>query len=612
MTRKFKRAILMVIDIVLIGAAFFGTYFFLDLYVSIPTVLFFVVYVTVLVTYLAVGSYLHIFSFLNRYINRKEIQSIVGALIVGQLAGLVMKLMIYDAINIRVKLLSFLLCILLVPLSRLTWSFWMEYRDNKGKIPDKVKKTLVLGAGEGGNILFNRLELEREVYQVVGIVDDDLDKQNTYLHHVPVVGTLDRIPELVRELEVEHLIIAIPSLPPQKFEQLLDTCRQLNLTLNRMPPLSEIFADDFTTAKLRDVDITDLLGRKEVELDMDGLSHVLKGKSILVTGAGGSIGSEICRQVIRFQPKQLVLLGHGENSIYQIQMELKSTVTNIIPVIADIQNRAQMFEVFQKFAPDVVYHAAAHKHVPLMEANPHEAVKNNIWGTKNVAEAAKAAKVGNFVMISTDKAVNPPNVMGATKRVAEMIVTGLNEAEGTKFCAVRFGNVLGSRGSVVPLFKNQIAKGGPVTVTDFKMTRYFMTIPEASRLVIQAGALADGGEIFILDMGEPVKIYDLAKKLIKLCGFNETQIPIVEAGIRPGEKLYEELLVSSEQTEKNIFEKIFVGKVNRLPWEEVMGFVESLEDNESLKGQLIEFANTAHVKKKTKVEQTVTRGIVYE
>ena len=599
MSRKFKRLILATVDTILIGGAFFATYFFLDLYVTIPTDSFFIVYLAVLATYIGIGTKLHVFSRLNRYTHAKEVFFIIGALTVGQLAGLLTKFVLYGAISLRMMLLSFLFCLLLVPGIRLAWRFLMEWQEKLGKIPPKVKRTLVVGAGEGGNLLFNGLELEKDVYQIVGIVDDAKDKQSTYLFNVPVVGFLKDIPKLVVELNIEHLIVAIPSLPPKKFEKLLDMCNGLEVTMNRMPVISEVLAGDFTAAKLQAIDVADLLGRQEVELDINGISHTLKGKTILVTGAGGSIGSEICRQVLRFQPKSLILLGHGENSIYQIQMELQGHQAKIVPYIADIQNRAQMFEAFKQFAPDIVYHAAAHKHVPLMEANPFEAVKNNILGTKNVAEAAKAAGVDNFVMVSTDKAVNPPNVMGATKRVAEMIVTGLNEAEGTKFCAVRFGNVLGSRGSVVPLFKKQIAKGGPVTVTDFAMTRYFMTIPEASRLVIQAGALAEGGEIFILDMGEPVKIYDLAKKLIKLCGYSESQIPIVEGGIRPGEKLYEELLVSTEQTEKNIFEKIFVGRVNRLPFEEVMTFVNSLKNDEHLKRDLLEFANSVHVKKKT-------------
>lgn len=330
---------------------------------------------------------------------------------------------------------------------------------------------------------------------------------------------------------------------------------------------------------------------------MAKIERKIYDKTILVTGAGGSIGSEICRQVSKFNPKRLILLGHGENSIYLIHQELKNLYSDkieIVPIIADVQDRKHIFELMEQYRPEIVYHAAAHKHVPLMEANPTEAIKNNVYGTKNVAEAAKAAKVKSFVMISTDKAVNPPNIMGATKRLAEMIVTSLNEEGHTKFAVVRFGNVLGSRGSVVPLFKKQIAKGGPVTVTDLRMTRFFMTIPEASRLVIQAGTLSKGGELFILDMGKPVKIVDLARKMIKLSGYSENEIEIVESGMRPGEKLYEELLVSSEKQQEQVYEKIFLGKVTPYKISDIMSFVKSVEPltGSDLKKEVIGYAHT--------------------
>ena len=600
MTRKTKRLILAGLDSGLIALAFISSYYFLYLYATVTLPIYFIVYCIVTFSYLVIGNKLRVFSRLNRYTNTREIFSLFVALTASSAIGFIVAVSHGGAVSRRIMILTYLFMILVVPASRIAWRFLMEHRAKKELIPEERKRTLVVGAGAGSNVLFKRLELEQDEYKILGIVDDDPNKVDTYLYGVKVLGSLKDIPQLVLKLEIEHIIVAIPTLPPKIFEEVLDVCNQLKISINSMPPIHDVLAKDFTTKKLRDVDVADLLGRDEVQLDMKALAHVLTEKVLLVTGAGGSIGSEICRQVSKFRPKKLILLGHGENSIYLIHRELTTkygTDFEIIPVIADVQDRQKMFNVMKKYQPNIVYHAAAHKHVPLMEANPIESVKNNVYGTKNVAEAAKAASVGNFVMVSTDKAVNPPNVMGSTKRIAEMIVTGLNEEGCTKFCAVRFGNVLGSRGSVVPLFKDQIAHGGPVTVTDYRMTRYFMTIPEASRLVIQAGALADGGEIFILDMGEPVKILDLAKKVIKLSGFTEKQIPIMEAGIRPGEKLYEELLVTSEQTGKNVYDKIFVGKVTQMPIEEVMAFVESLEDNEDLRNQLVDFANHAHLKK---------------
>ena len=363
--------------------------------------------------------------------------------------------------------------------------------------------------------------------------------------------------------------------------------------------MEEMASGKISMSRLKKIDVVDLLGRDEVQLDIDSIKDQITGKTILVTGAGGSIGSEICRQVIRFNPRKLILIGHGENSIYMIDRELRNehkiNETEIIPLIADVQDRDKVFDIMHVYRPDIVYHAAAHKHVPLMEYNPREAVKNNIYGSKNVAEAAKSVQVKNFVMVSTDKANNPPNVMGATKRIAEMIVTGLNEEGCTKFSAVRFGNVLGSRGSVIPVFREQIAKGGPITVTDFRMTRYFMTIPEASRLVIQSGALAKGGEIFILDMSEPVKIVDLAKNMIRLSGYSEDEIEIVETGIRPGEKLYEELLLDKERNDEAVFEKIFVGNITGYSMQEVINFVEGLpKDDKQLAKSVVSFANASN------------------
>jgi FlaA1/EpsC-like NDP-sugar epimerase len=481
-------------------------------------------------------------------------------------------------------------------LPRIIWRVISEKNERStGTGTTEKVRTLVIGAGSGGSLFVKTVLSGKSDIEIVGIVDADPNKLGTYIHGIKVLGNRNDIPRIVNNYDVQQVTIAIPSLNGTEREKLVEICNDLHVTVNSMPSVEDVVVGKVSTQQLKEIDIADLLGRKEVFLDQSQFNRYFTGKTVLVTGAGGSIGSEICRQISKFHPKKLLLMGHGENSIYLIHRELTTRYKNsfeIVPVIADIQDRQLMFHLMNEFKPDFVYHAAAHKHVPLMEYNPKESVKNNIFGTKNIAEAAKAAGVAKFVMVSTDKAVNPPNVMGATKRVAEMIVTGLNEEGKTQFVSVRFGNVLGSRGSVVPVFKEQIAKGGPLTVTDFRMTRYFMTIPEASRLVIQAGYLAQGGEIFVLDMGDPVKIVDLAEKVIKLSGHTVDEIGIVESGIRPGEKLYEELLSSDERISDQVHEKIFVGKVTAKPLSEVEAFIEGLLDldNATLKEMLVEFA----------------------
>lgn len=501
----------------------------------------------------------------------------------------------------RFELLTYILSLCSIIASRLIWRILIEHHNQRKDCPEKVQRTIIIGAGEGGRILFNSLVGSPTAGEidVIGFVDDDPNKHKLYLSGKKVLGSLNELPQLIEEHQIDMVTIAIPSLSKKKLKEVVNRLGDSNVRVNTMPSMEELAAGKITINRLREIDVVDLLGREEVELDIESIKDQLTGKVILVTGAGGSIGSEICRQVTKFNPKQLLLLGHGENSIYQIHRELQNTYkensTIFVPIIADIQDRQKMFDLMDHYQPDIVYHAAAHKHVPLMEYNPREAVKNNVYGTKNVAEAAKTNNVKNFVMISTDKANNPPNVMGATKRIAEMIVTSLNEEGKTKFSAVRFGNVLGSRGSVIPVFREQIAKGGPVTVTDFRMTRFFMTIPEASRLVIQSGALAKGGEIFILDMSEPVRIVDLAKNMIRLSGYAEDEIEVIETGIRPGEKLFEELLLDKERNDEEVYEKIFVGNIHGFPLSEVMDFVDRLsDDDKKLAEEVVLFANASN------------------
>ena len=465
-------------------------------------------------------------------------------------------------------------------------------------VMENAKPTLIVGAGAAGTLLVRQMLMHPAMrMDPIAFVDDDPDKLRKDIYGVRILGAIKDIERIVDTMGITKVVIAMPSLPIKKLNEVYDVARKTGAECVILPNIDDVMSGNLHVQQLRNVEIEDLLGRDPVHLDQTMIEKQLRGKKILVTGAGGSIGSEICRQVAKFKPKEIVILGHGENSIYQLNMELVGKYSQhftITPVIADVQDRKRIFEVMDKYRPDVVYHAAAHKHVPLMELNPREAVKNNILGTRNVAEAASHARVKAFVMVSTDKAVNPPNIMGATKRLCEMIVQDMaTRSEYTKFVAVRFGNVLGSRGSVIPLFKKQIAEGGPITVTHPDIVRYFMTIPEAAQLVIQAGALARGGEIFVLDMGQPVKIVDLAKNLIRLSGYDEGDIEIKFTGLRPGEKMYEELLNEGEVNPKQVFPKIHIGIADNSKINRVYNFIENFESytDQQLHDELIDIAN---------------------
>ena len=465
-------------------------------------------------------------------------------------------------------------------------------------VMENAKPTLIVGAGAAGTLLVRQMLMHPAMrMDPIAFVDDDPEKLRKDIYGVRILGAIKDIERIVDTMGITKVVIAMPSLPIKKLNEVYDVARKTGAECVILPNIDDVMSGNLHVQQLRNVEIEDLLGRDPVQLDQTMIEKQLRGKKILVTGAGGSIGSEICRQVAKFKPKEIVILGHGENSIYQLNMELVGKYSQhftITPVIADVQDRKRIFEVMDKYKPDVVYHAAAHKHVPLMELNPREAVKNNILGTRNVAEAASHARIKAFVMVSTDKAVNPPNIMGATKRLCEMIVQDMaTRSEYTKFVAVRFGNVLGSRGSVIPLFKKQIAEGGPITVTHPDIVRYFMTIPEAAQLVIQAGALARGGEIFVLDMGQPVKIVDLAKNLIRLSGFDEGDIEIKFTGLRPGEKMYEELLNEGEVNPKQVFPKIHIGIADNSKINRVYNFIENFESytDQELHDELIDIAN---------------------
>ncbi len=445
-----------------------------------------------------------------------------------------------------------------------------------------TSRVMIVGAGAAGNLLVKEIRNSNHVSKrVVCIIDDDKSKEGSYLHGVKVMGNRQNIPELVKQCRIDEIIIAMPSAPAKEIKEILDVCKETGCDLKRLPGVYQIVNGEVGISKLKEVDVNDLLGREPVKVDLSAIMDYVAGKVVLVTGGGGSIGSEICRQVAGHNPKMLVLVDIYENTTYDIQNELKNRFPdlNLVVLIASVRNTKRMDMIFETYRPDIVYHAAAHKHVPLMEDSPNEAVKNNVLGTWKVVQAADKWKVKRFVMISTDKAVNPTNIMGATKRICEMIIQTYNSRSRTEFVAVRFGNVLGSNGSVIPLFKRQIEQGGPVTVTHPDIIRYFMTIPEAVSLVLQAGAYAKGGEIFVLDMGEPVKIADLARNLILLSGHKPGEdIQIIYTGLRPGEKLYEEMLMHEEGLQDTENKLIHIGKPIKMDEDHFMMQLENLKD----------------------------------
>ena len=428
----------------------------------------------------------------------------------------------------------------------------------------EVRRALIIGAGYTGVMVIRELKRHPEMGLVpVALLDDDKEKQGSKIMGVKVYGGRQNIKEIIRKLDIDEVILAIPSAPQKVQSAILNECKQTKCKLKILPSIYKLINEEVSIKHIRDVQIEDLLGREPVTLDLDNICGYISGKVVLVTGGGGSIGSELCRQIAKFNPKQLLILDIYENNAYDLQQELKRhyPMLNQKVLIASVRDMARMESIFSTYRPDVVFHAAAHKHVPLMEENPQEAIKNNVFGTLNVAECADKYGSKRFVLISTDKAVNPTNIMGATKRIAEMIIQGMDKVSNTEYVAVRFGNVLGSNGSVIPLFKKQIAEGGPVTVTHPDINRFFMTIPEAVQLVLEAGSMARGGEIFVLDMGQPVKIADLARDLIRLSGFEpDVDIEIKYTGLRPGEKLYEELLMAEEGLTATRHEKIHIGK----------------------------------------------------
>ncbi|WP_251126344.1 MULTISPECIES: nucleoside-diphosphate sugar epimerase/dehydratase [unclassified Exiguobacterium] len=604
--KSFRTSVLVALDIIAILSSMFVTYFFLypiEFIENVDRNHFVESALLYSALFIVMAGISRLYRVAWRFASMSEAIRLAVTLMMSTLTLYVIQFVVYGEAMERMLFLSFCLSLLLLGGIRLGSRIYVTWKQDrrlvlggrKMKRRKSEKRTLIVGAGQAGRMLVRQInQSDNHRMNPVGFIDDNSHLQKLTVNGVRVLGTLEQLESVVENHAIDKIVFAIPSMNYQDRLAIIKRAKALCTNVHTLPMIEEVAAGKVAVNQMRQVSIDDLLGREPVELDISGIQSEVEGKTVLVTGAGGSIGSEICRQILKFSPGRILLLGHGENSIYLIERELRELNLDIdlIPIIADVQDVSRLREVFIKYTPHLVFHAAAHKHVPLMEANPYEAVKNNIYGTRNVAEMSDEYGAARFVMISTDKAVNPTNVMGSTKRIAEMVVQNLAKSSRTKFAVVRFGNVLGSRGSVIPLFKTQIENGGPVTVTHPDMTRYFMTIPEASRLVIQAGILADGGEVFVLDMGEPVKIIDLARNMIKLSGFTEEQIPITFSGIRPGEKMFEELLKEGEVHPESVYPKIFTGIVTeekKLDYK--LSQMEILKTDEALSLYLINWAN---------------------
>jgi FlaA1/EpsC-like NDP-sugar epimerase len=565
--KKWKRLILLVFDIILINLAYVTAFYFrfplgipeeyVSRYTSSGLIITFI--------YIACFSLFKLYESLWSYASIGEFMLSVEGCAVASILVILYGLAFHRHIPYGVSILAGIFSVIYVVGFRVSFRVYRRIVIQLGSLDKKsYKRVMVIGAGSAGSMIIREMVRKPEMkYNPVALIDDSEYKKGTLVSGVRVLGGREDIETIAKEKAVEEIIIAIPSLNVSQKKELIDIAKNTGCKVKIVPGMYEILEGKVTLKQIREVQVEDLLGREPIKLDNEGISDYIDGKTVLVTGGGGSIGSELCRQIVRFNPKQLLILDIYENNAYDLQNELNNAYPwlNLKLIIASIRDKKRLENIFQEFRPEVVFHAAAHKHVPLMEENPSEAIENNVFGTFNTAECADKFGVKRFVLISTDKAVNPTNIMGASKRMGEMVIQTMNRKSRTEFVAVRFGNVLGSNGSVIPLFKKQIANGGPVTLTNKYITRYFMTITEASQLVLQAGAYAEGGEIFVLDMGKPVKIYDLACDLIRLSGFEPHEdIKIEVTGLRPGEKLYEELLMAEEGLNSTKHEKIFVGR----------------------------------------------------
>lgn len=564
--RKNRNLLLVIIDILIIIAGYIASMIFLSIKVQLVS---FIKQVCLcVVIYEIFLNVFHMYQNMLHYeVGKDYVKYIISAILSVGTITVIAKILGLEYLTIKMNLLSGILIAGVFVMYRLAGRSILSRKasakyGNQEKTKVKAKNLLIIGAGMGAReIIITIKNSMRDRYNIVGIIDDNKNKLNHYILGTKVIGTRYEIPRFAKEYDVDEIFFAINKIDAVSRRKILEICQETGVKTRVLPTTEEVIDRQGAMNSLRNVQIEDLLGRDPIELDNKNIKNLIKDKTILVTGGGGSIGSELCRQIIKYKPQNLVILDIYENTLYDIERELEADypTANIKAIIGSVRDKERLEEVFNKYKPNVVFHAAAHKHVPLMETSPLEAIHNNVFGTYNVVNCADKFGVEKFVLISTDKAVNPTNIMGASKRVCEMIVQTKNKTSKTDFVAVRFGNVLGSNGSVIPLMKKQIEKGGPVTVTHKEITRYFMTIPEAVQLILQAVTYAKGGEIFVLDMGEPVKIYDLAVSLIRLMGYEpNVDIPIIITGLRPGEKLYEELLMAEEGLVSTKHDKIFI------------------------------------------------------
>ena len=597
--KKNRNVLLILIDILIIIGCYIASILFLN--VPIDNIKVLVVQIAlVVIVYQIFLNIFRMYQNMMRYeVGKDYIKYIISAFLSMIILSIVYKAFSLEYINLKVNVLSGVLIAGTFVMYRLAGRSILSRRMSKyekiNKNQDnKANNLLIIGAGMGAREIIIAIKNNmRDKYNIVGIIDDDISKINHYILGIKVLGTRYDIPKIAKEKNVDLIFFAINKIDAVSRKKILEICQETGVKTRVLPTTLEVIAKQGAMNSLRDVQIEDLLGRDPVHLDNKNINSLIKNKTVLVTGGGGSIGSELCRQIVKYDPKRLVILDIYENNLYDIEMELRAEYPklNLEAIVASVRDKARLNNVFETYKPEIVFHAAAHKHVPLMEKSPLEAIHNNVFGTYNVVNCADEYGVEKFVLISTDKAVNPTNIMGASKRVCEMIVQAKNKVSKTEYVAVRFGNVLGSNGSVIPLFKKQIERGGPVTVTHKDITRFFMTIPEAVQLILQAVTYAKGGEIFVLDMGEPVKIYDLAVSLIKLLGYEpNVDIPIEITGLRPGEKLYEEILMSEEGLTSTKHDKIFISKPMHMEMtelEEKLNILKELEYNEKYSNENI-------------------------